>query len=195
MIEIDRVIFPIRTLGPGKRVVIWTVGCPRRCHNCSNSELQQEGQGKLASIKGIVESLRGRRNEIEGVTITGGDPFLQAEPLEKLVELLKENISGDILIYTGYTLEELREIKSDSINNILNNISVLIDGPYVEELNDNKGIRGSNNQRVHIMNPSYEHLYEGAEYCVREVENIFYSNNVIHAGIPLRSNETFVLEE
>lgn len=184
--EIDRIIFPVKTLGVGNRVGIWTFGCPRRCVNCSNPELQERNSEKNINIESIISSLIPLKDEIDGITITGGDPFFQSEELEILVTELYEKITKDIIIFTGFKIEELQDRNDIHIINILKKISVLIDGEYIEELNDGIGLRGSNNQRIHILNSNYYNDYKDAHLWKRKVQNVFYENNVMHIGIPIK---------
>lgn len=190
--EIDRIIFSVKTLGLGNRVGIWTFGCPRKCVNCSNLELQGRNAEKNINIDNVISSLLPLKNEIDGVTITGGDPFFQVDELETLVNNLYENITKDIIIFTGFKLEELQEMNNININNILRKISILIDGEYIEELNDGIGLRGSSNQRINILNNDYYNDYKDAHLWERKVQNIFYENNVMHIGIPIKDKKYLV---
>ena len=134
---VARVLYPIEVLGPGKRVGIWFCGCPRRCKGCSNPELWDFQERYKTTPETVFEMIKSvsLNHTIDGFTITGGDPFYQPEELKILLGMLKE-ISDDILVYTGYKRAELQ-------NDLLENISVLIDGEYIEELNDNSLLKGS----------------------------------------------------
>lgn len=183
---IDRIVFPVLTLGYGQRVGIWTLGCPRKCHKCSNPELQDINTEKDISIQDILSMILPYKDGIDGITITGGDPFFQKGELSELVVRLKNEVTEDILVYTGYTLEDLENMKDFYVENILSTISVLIDGPYIDSLNDNRGIRGSSNQEIYILNEKYKNLYEEAWTCDRKVQNLFYGNSSMYIGIPLK---------
>ena len=185
--QIDRILYPIFTLGYGSRIVIWTIGCERRCRGCSNPELQAFDNSKDVSINTILDIILFYKDKIDGVTITGGEPFLQKDSLSILVKELKSNGIEDILVYTGNTLNELKDMKDRKIDETLKNIDVLVDGQYIEELNDNKGIRGSSNQKVHIFNPKLLDKYRTLE-GERKVQNIYYKNNSINVGIPLKNS-------
>ena len=104
--QIDRLLYPITSLGPGERLVIWTVGCSKHCPHCANPELWQSNPAKDIDVNKlydlIIQSVKGKR--IDGITITGGDPMEQISELTKLLTLLNE-ITDDILVYTGYTVE------------------------------------------------------------------------------------------
>ena len=100
----------------------------------------------------IVEEIDKRSGEHDGVTILGGEPFDQPESLQVLVEKLKTKDCHPV-IYSGYTLETLLARKSESVNRILSNTDLLIDGAFVRELVSNAGeYRGSSNQRL-ILHP------------------------------------------
>lgn len=175
---VARVLYPVEVLGPGKRVGIWFCGCPRRCKGCSNPELWEFQERYKTTPETVFEMIKtvSKEHVIDGFTITGGDPFYQPEDLKKLLDMLKV-ISDDIIVYTGYTREE---IESD----YLKNISVLIDGEYIEELNDNSLLRGSSNQKVHILDDAKADKYR--TYFNTEsnkVQNFFTSDGVVSVGI------------
>lgn len=75
----------------------------------------------------------------------------QASELAFLVRLVRQQRDVDVLCYTGYTLEEIIKKNQPDMLDFLNHIDVLIDGPYIQELNDGRGLRGSSNQRVHFL--------------------------------------------
>ena len=125
---VARILYPVEVLGPGKRIGIWFCGCPRRCKGCSNPELwefQERYKTTPEAVYALVDRITAK-HQIDGFTITGGDPLWQPEELKKLIKLLS-GISTDILVYTGYKIEELS-------SSAIQGIAVLIDGEYIEEL-------------------------------------------------------------
>ena len=175
---VARILYPVQVLGPGKRVGLWFCGCPRRCKGCSNPELWEFKERYKTTPETVFEMIKNvsENHKIDGFTITGGDPFYQAEDLQKLLCLLK-TISDDIIVYTGYRYNEL---KPDT----LENISVLIDGEYIEELNDNSLLRGSSNQKIHILDKSKAdkyNIYFNTES--NKIQNFFTSDGVVSVGI------------
>ncbi len=175
---VARVLYPVEVLGPGKRVGIWFCGCPRRCKGCSNPELWEFQERYKTTPETVFEMIKtvSSKHIIDGFTITGGDPFYQHEELKKLLEMLRL-ISDDIIVYTGYRRSELEPNK-------LENISVLIDGEYIEELNDNSLLKGSSNQEVHILDEAKKEKY--STYFKTEtnkVQNFFTSDGVVSVGI------------
>ena len=123
----------------------------------------------------LINSI-GEKDEIEGFTITGGDPFEQPDSLNILLDEIRK-INDDIIVYTGYNREE---IKPDD----LKNISVLIDGEYIEELNDNSLLKGSSNQKVYILDGKKSDKYKTYfETESNKVQNFFTSDGVVSVGI------------
>lgn len=173
--RIKRVCYPVKVLGPGKRVGIWVTGCSFNCFGCTSPELQDYKAGNEIKPEKLVEEISKIPNQIDGFTISGGEPFDQPEELCKLVELLNDKYSKDIIIYSGYTLEELKNKNSRFINEVLNSIAVLIDGKYVDSLNDDIGLRGSSNQTINIFydNDKYEYM----KTCKRELQTFDYLKN------------------
>lgn len=182
--QIDRFYYPTQTLGFGNRISIWTVGCPRKCKGCSNPELQSSNPSKDIPIKDIIGAITGF-NDVDGLTITGGEPFFQTEELYSLLAECRKIINGDILVFTGYTLES---IKADvSMSKCLNFIDILIDGEYIEELNDNVGLRGSANQNIIILNEKYSGRYADAEKWPRKSQLVIGENTIVNIGIPIKA--------
>jgi anaerobic ribonucleoside-triphosphate reductase activating protein len=100
-----RILYPVEVLGIGKRVGIWVCGCNHYCHACSNPELWEFDKSKdisVDSLYGIIKTICDN-NVVDGFTITGGEPFDQADELMELLLKLK-NLSADIIVYTGYTI-------------------------------------------------------------------------------------------
>lgn len=138
--------------GPGRRSVVQVAGCSIRCAGCYVPETHERTNGKLTSISDIVEEIDEISGEHDGVSILGGEPFDQPESLQILVEKLKAK-DHHLVIYSGYTLEVLLARGQESVNRILSNTDLLIDGSFRRELASNAGeYRGSSNQRL-ILHP------------------------------------------
>jgi len=184
--QIDRILYPISTLGPGERLVIWTVGCSKHCYKCANPELWNYNPDKEIDVIELTEQINRNIDNtiVDGITITGGDPLEQMTELNKLLPLLKE-ITDDLLIYTGYTIEEAKNIFSEyEWNKFESKASVLIDGAYIVDLNDNKCVlRGSTNQNIIFFDETKRNKYFSYMEKGRTVQNIFYSEKIISVGI------------
>lgn len=142
-------------LGPGARAVIWVQGCERRCPGCIAPDKQPMDGGELLDTSGIAEWLTSLPN-IHGITVSGGEPFLQAEALTELVQLVRERRPElSWLSYTGYCLEELSQAGTPEQQKFLQQLDILIDGPYVQERHTDLIWRGSDNQRVIFFNDAF----------------------------------------
>lgn len=180
-LSVARIYFPVKVLGPGNRVGIWLNGCSKKCEECISPELQEYDLQKELTIEMIIEMLKSIPNHIDGFTISGGEPFYCPESLSALVESLS-TINDDILIFTGYTIEELKSQNRKAIDTVINKCSALIDGPYIKKQNDCKGLRGSANQRCWIF--KHYDKYENIEIVERQLQTIIYGENILTIGIP-----------
>ena len=135
--------------GPGRRSVLQVAGCARRCSGCYVPETHPLNGGARMSVAAIAASLLANEGAPrDGITILGGEPFLQTTGLLALLQFLKAQ-GQHITVYTGFTLEELQQRNEVSPRQILTLTDLLIDGPFVKELADNAGEwRGSTNQRL-----------------------------------------------
>ncbi|WP_114569824.1 anaerobic ribonucleoside-triphosphate reductase activating protein [Exiguobacterium flavidum] len=132
--------------GPGLRSVLFFAGCPHRCDGCHNPASWNARGGTEWEMSEVLDWIKtsGHRK----LTISGGEPFLQADALAELTDILARE-GYDIWVYTGYTLEALRQMPSDSVKRILNTIDALVDGPFVlAERTLSLPYRGSTNQRI-----------------------------------------------
>lgn len=180
-VSLSRIYYPVKVLGPGNRVGIWLNGCNRNCIGCISPEMQRYDKTKEIAVSEIIRMIQSINAPVDGFTISGGEPFYNPFALDVLVRGLV-SVCDDIIIFTGYTIEELRDGNDASVISVLDNCSVLIDGPYVEELNDNTGLRGSANQRFWYF--KNRNKYAGIETKERKQQNIVYRNNVLTIGIP-----------
>jgi len=135
--------------GPGLRYVIFTQGCPHRCPNCHNPTSWDTDAGKEFAVKEIIRMLK-KQKKIQGVTFSGGEPFLQAAELSQIA-IAAHQIGLDVVTYTGFTYEELLEAGKEDGNIIalLSASDLLIDGRYIDaKRGANLPFRGSSNQRI-----------------------------------------------
>lgn len=182
--QIDRIYYPVSTLGYGKRIGIWTIGCRHGCYNCSNPELWNANEAKEISVDDVIECIK-KVDCYDGITITGGDPFEQVDELAILVDRICELGCKDILIYSGYTFDELKK-KGHVYNQILSKIGVLVDGRYVDELNDNISIRGSSNQKIIVLNNELSERYFDVDHWERKTQILVNANKIQAIGLPIR---------
>jgi len=173
-----------KVLGPGLRYVIWVQGCTFNCNGCISPYGQEITENTLVDINTLAQSIIRNKN-IEGLTISGGEPFLQASKLHKLLKIVTElRPELNIIVFTGFDLEDL---DWNEAKDFLQFIDVLIDGRYIEELNDNKGLRGSSNQRVHFLTNRLIQYKEIFENSSRNADVIVTNNYRKIIGIPNKS--------
>jgi len=144
-LRLSRVHFPVTTLGPGNRLGIWFQGCSIRCPGCISVDTWAPGYGKtdvVAAVKAMEQWL----SSAQGVTISGGEPFDQPEALQQLLTCLRQRSTADILVFTGYPWEALPAFASEH-----GLIDALVTDPYREDLPQTLALRGSDNQRLHLL--------------------------------------------
>ena len=145
-------------LGPPPRYIIWFHGCNRNCPGCIAIDWNRKKFPAFElSTRTVAETIQQSEN-IEGVTISGGEPFLQLDALYELVTELHRSKLG-IIVYSGYELSELKRMQSGKINSTLEMIDVLIDGRYRESLDDDLPYRGSSNQTIHQFTGRYKEFF------------------------------------
>lgn len=131
--------------GPGLRFTVFAQGCPHGCRGCHNPHTHSFDGGRMASPEELLAQIF--KNPLtDGVTLSGGEPMCQAkEFLPLVVECRKRGLN--IWVYTGYLFEEL--ICMNDCLRLLQNIDVLVDGPFIqEERSLDLVFRGSKNQRI-----------------------------------------------
>ena len=146
-----------RALGPGLRFAMWLQGCCFSCPGCvAPGFIPQEG-GTSLHIDTLLEECI-RCEPIDGITISGGEPMLQAEALATFLQHLRARVTRSVIVYSGFTLEELERLakRRPAIRAVLDQTDVLIDGRYQHSLNDSLGLRGSSNQVVWFLSERHK---------------------------------------
>ena len=167
-----------RALGPGLRCIIWVQGCTFKCKGCTSPYGQELKENILVEIDSLAQSIVDNKN-IEGITISGGEPFLQASKLVKLLEKLKAiRPKLNVIVFSGF---ELHELNWNEAKDFLKYIDVLIDGLYIERLNDNRGLRGSSNQKFHFLTDRLKVYKDEMENGERKGEiHLLQNSNIYH---------------
>lgn len=169
----------VRVLGPGVRYVLWVQGCDRRCPGCTAPTAWDMKAGQPVSAAALAWEIA--LSGAEGLTISGGEPFLQAKALGRMVELIRRRRDMGVIVYTGFLHEDL--LGMDDARALLSQTDLLIDGPYIRELDDGRSLRGSSNQRVLPLTERYRDalcLY-GAEG--RPVERFRHGTEIHDVGV------------
>jgi len=147
-----------RANGPGLRAVVWVQGCALGCPGCFNPETHDFSGGKLVPAGALAGEIIQLKDAIEGVTISGGEPAHQHRSLAQTLKRVKEQTSLSVIVFSGYTLEELLRIPG--IDTFLSFIDVLIAGRYDQHRRVASQLIGSSNKTVHFFTPRYssQHL-------------------------------------
>ncbi len=184
--QLNKLQYPLYNLGPGKRIGIWVQGCTLACDGCVNQMLWSKNKGRTLSVFDVFNFVDSIRENYDGITISGGEPFQQYEQLIAFVYLIKTRTNLNIQCYTGYEMAELKKMFKDRL--FLKYIDYLVDGRYEKDLYSDNNMSGSTNQKM------YE-IKEGKPKEIKpEQTNKIWSLNVSEegdiylAGIPAKSD-------
>ncbi len=131
--------------GPGIRYALFVQGCPHHCPGCHNPQTHDFEGGQLTTVENARADIL-KRPYVKALTLSGGEPFCQAESLAELVAPLKEK-GFHLMCYSGYTFEQLLALPGAMP--LLELLDLLVDGPFAEAQKDiGLRFRGSTNQRV-----------------------------------------------
>lgn len=165
-------------LGPHKRFIVWVQGCNKRCKGCIAPDSWALDGGEFMDVEVLADQII-MQEDIEGITISGGEPFLQQQALCSLISMVREQKNIGVIIYTGMNYSDIKDTDLAKMSDII------VDGEYREELNDDKSLRGSSNQNVVCLTERYKDII-AERYGVdgRKIELLFSSGKLQMIGIP-----------
>ena len=133
--------------GPGIRFVVFAQGCKHQCDGCHNPATHDFNGGYLVDVDAIINEMK-KNPLLDGITLSGGEPFEQPEAFCELAKRSKE-LGYHVMAYTGYTYETLMEKKNEPRLRLLENTDLLVDGKFeMEKKSLMLKFRGSQNQRI-----------------------------------------------
>lgn len=183
---LNRLHYPVTTLGPGRRVGVWFQGCTLRCPGCVSVDTWAPERGKT-TVDAVLESVAQWLTEADGVTISGGEPFQQPAALEALLHGLRNLAGGekDILVYSGYAWEQI----ASRVTSWEGLADALISEPFRAEAGQSLVWRGSDNQRMHLLTAlgraRYAEWTEASRVTLPQALDIFFQDGEVWmAGIP-----------
>lgn len=137
--------------GEGLRLVLFTQGCPHACPGCHNPETHDLQGGTWLDEEAFLSLIR-ENPLLDGVTFSGGEPFLQAKELALLAARIRKEFGSrpdfSLMAYTGYTFEELLTRVPSALDFLLE-LDLLVDGRFIQEKRTLDLLwRGSTNQRI-----------------------------------------------
>jgi anaerobic ribonucleoside-triphosphate reductase activating protein len=170
-----------QALGPGTRAAIWVQGCPFACPGC----IAPDWIPLVPALQLTPEEILARLDleNTNGLTFSGGEPMAQAAGLAALARLARQEKDLDLICFTGYRYERLlKNPPNKGVAELLEQVDVLIDGPFIQALNDSVGLRGSSNQRIiHLTSRLKNYDFESKK---REVEITITDGEIAFIGIP-----------
>ena len=180
-------------LGPYKRSVIWVSGCCFDCEGCIAQNFRHR-EGNVTTVKEMGEWLIGAKG-VEGITLSGGEPFLQAGPLSRMLSYVKKERDFGVIVYSGFTYRQLleRAASNPETGEFLKMADILIDGQYRKDLDDNRPYVGSSNQKIILLTDRYMDCWQQyyLEKKGRDVEIILSDGRTLLVGVPSKDQEQF----
>ena len=125
--------------GDGVRFVVFVQGCKHHCGGCHNPDTWDFNGGTEISVEEIAEMYKAKQKVLDGITLSGGDPFFQQDECVKLLKLLP---NVNVWIYTGFQYEEIENTELAKL------ADTMVDGQYIEALKCEGEMYGSSNQRI-----------------------------------------------
>lgn len=140
-------------LGPYKRYAVWVQGCNKRCKGCISPNAQSLSGGYSIPVEDLAADILSVP-DIEGITISGGEPFLQQDALCELIDHIRSKRDIGVIIYTGMLYSEIAH------SALAKHCDLIVDGEYIDALNDDKSLRGSSNQKIVCVSARYRDVVD-----------------------------------
>ena len=171
-----------RALGPGLRSAIWVQGCPINCKGCIAPEWIPFNPAHFMTPE-VAANLLLKEPGIEGITISGGEPMAQAYGLTRMAQILRKRKELHIICFSGYRHEYLiKQPVETGIPEFLAMIDILVDGPYIQNLNQGTTFAGSSNQR--IISLSQRPIPGNSGWPLRKMELHIRNGMILSVGVP-----------
>lgn len=193
-IALNRMHFPVTTLGPGTRLGIWLQGCGIACPGCVSRDTWSREDHHYVDVETILEWCRGHTEVCpDGVTISGGEPFEQPEALNALLDGLagwrrEAARSIDFLCYSGLPFARLQR----DFTHVLTKLDAIVPEPYVGTLSGPRLWRGSANQKLIALSELGQERYapftEENLPSEREFQVQIQDGRIWFIGIPGRND-------
>jgi len=139
--------------GPGRRAVLWLQGCSLGCSGCFNPDTHSLEGGTRYAVHEVFDQVMRAGADIEGVTLSGGEPLQQFKGVLELVTRIRRQTSLSMIVFTGYQFEEVQRMPKSGL--FLSHIDVLIAGRYDATQRLGHGLLGSANKTLHFMTNRY----------------------------------------
>jgi anaerobic ribonucleoside-triphosphate reductase activating protein len=155
-LQVAQIVRVTEAEGPGRRFALWLQGCPLRCPGCCNPEMLPFAGGRTMPVSEVLQAIDSAVKEgVEGITLLGGEPMAHTASVAVLARLVQAR-DLSVMVFTGFTLEELRENADPAVHDLLAHTDILVDGPYRRDLPETRRRWiGSANQRVFFLSSRY----------------------------------------
>ncbi len=163
-IQINKAHFPVTVLGPGRRIGLWVQGCSIGCKGCVSMDTWPQDPQRTVNISDLVDWCKQvAAKGLDGITISGGEPFDQPDSLHALLLALHhwrtaDRLDFDVLCYSGYPLKTLQQRHAKT----LALLDAVIPEPFIESQEPVGRWRGSANQSLVPLSPRGVALYTDA---------------------------------
>ncbi len=184
--QIHRLQSPVTVLGPGSRAVIWVQGCNIGCHGCLAPYMHDFDKGVAMSIGEVAQWILHQEN-VQGITLSGGEPTVQSEELVAIIDIIRKNRDFSVVCYTGRTFEDLNESRDNHILDLLDRIDLLVDGPYIQSRHADILWRGSSNQRLIPLTNRYRSIVEALDPITDKSAGLEFTScgeTLYYVGVP-----------
>lgn len=170
--------------GPGKRFALWVQGCTINCPGCCNQHyLDFEPKHIVETsqvLEWIAESMQ--TNNIEGITLLGGEPTLQARGLSEIA-VGSQKLGLSVMVFSGFKIEQLKRSPMPGVQQLLDATDILVDGPYVANLLEKeRNWAGSSNQTFHFLTERYKPGIEFDSEYSRGIEMRVDASGGVHVN-------------
>jgi anaerobic ribonucleoside-triphosphate reductase activating protein len=153
-LRVAQVVPDTEAEGPGRRFALWVQGCTLHCPSCCNPEMFSAQGGAVMEAEALAARIVATPG-LEGLSVLGGEPFQQAEAVAEVCARVRR-AGRSVMVYSGYTLEELRALPGPGAAALLAQTDLLADGRFVREAPEaRRRWLGSRNQRLHFLTARY----------------------------------------
>ncbi len=174
--------------GPGLRTAIWVQGCLKRCVGCCNPEFLSISKKIIFDLESLCELIQKNQKKylISGITLLGGEPFLQAQGLAE-VAAYSQSLGLSVMTFSGYSIEELCESNFHGAEKLLRHSDLVIDGEYVADQPEvTRNWVGSKNQRFNYLSNFYDTEIETTPLEVTNEWRINSDGILLANGLPVK---------
>lgn len=156
-LSIAQIVPATEAEGPGRRFALWFQGCPLRCPGCCNPEMLPFEGGTRMALADVLAQIEDAvaTHGVEGITLLGGEPLAHAASARALAQAVHDR-GLTVMVFSGYALEEARQLADPAVADLLALTDILVDGPYLRELPEaRRRWIGSSNQQAHFLTDRY----------------------------------------